>query len=312
MARIHRRIFMRHAFADFRVKAEIHRRKIFMHIRAQQRVHEIELRWKSMSWVRRVNANRFKKVHIQAARIIQRAWTRYWKRRCVSFELEMRQILRNRAAETIQKTHRGRKCRDMLRRRHREEASITIQRTWRGHVTRERVKYKRRCFNMFWTDLVSSQMNSGHTYDSKLMLRTFPCKSPGRVLAMKDVPVSQTPRFLKRRRGISKTVIRAVKKGESRRRLKLPPIERFDHTIALENKRKRIRSKKRRAFQPLPSPSTFDKELAKSFIKLRRRVVQKRAKWGGNLRNRKLYRNQARALGNLLTSLKNGKQVINL
>ena len=124
---------------------------------------------------------------------------------------------------------------------------------------------------------------------------------------MKDVLVSQTPRFLKRRRGISKTVIRAVKKGESRRRLKLPPIERFDHTILLENKRKRIRSKKRRAFQPLPSPSTFDKELAKSFIKLRRRVVQKRAKWGGNLHNRKLYRNQARALGNLLTSLKNGK-----
>ena len=130
MARIHRRIFMRHAFADFRVKAEIHRRKIFMHIRAQQRVHEIELRWKSMSWVRRVNANRFKKVHIQAARIIQRAWTRYWKRRCVSFELEMRRILRNRAAETIQKTQRGRKCRKMLRRRRREEASITIQRLW--------------------------------------------------------------------------------------------------------------------------------------------------------------------------------------
>jgi hypothetical protein len=100
-----------------------------------------------------------------------------------------------------------------------------------------------------------------------------------------------------------------VKKGESRRRLKLPPIERFDHTIALDNERKRVRSKKpiRRAFQPLPSPSTFDKELAKSFVKLRRRVVQKRAKWGGNLRNRKLYRKQARALGNLLTSLKNGK-----
>ena len=66
MARIHRRIFMRHAFADFRVKAEIHRRKIFMHIRAQQRVHEIELRWKSMSWIRRVNANRFKKVRVKS------------------------------------------------------------------------------------------------------------------------------------------------------------------------------------------------------------------------------------------------------
>ena len=62
MANIHRRIFTRRAFANFRVKTEIHRRKIFMHIRAQQRVRDIELRWKSMSWIRRVNANRFKKV----------------------------------------------------------------------------------------------------------------------------------------------------------------------------------------------------------------------------------------------------------
>lgn len=223
----------------------------------------------------------------------------------------MRRILRNRAAETIQKTQRGRKCRDMLKRRRRENASIAIQRVWRGHATRERVKHKRRCFNMLWSDLVSTQMKSGHTYDSKIMLRTFPCKSPGRVLAMKDVPLSQTLRFLRRGK-MSNTVMCAVKKGETRRRKKftLPPIERFDHTITMDEgregkRRRRDRPRKllRRDFQSLPSPSTFDKELAKSFVKLRRRVVQKRAKWGGNLRNRKFYRKQARDLKMLLTSL---------
>jgi len=318
MSKIHRIFITRQAFKEFRVKTEICRRKIFMHIRSQRRVREAELRWKTFSWVRRINAKRYEKIHLEAARIIQQAWHRYWKRRCRFFEIEMRRILQNRAAMSIQKRQRGRICRNMLRRQHRECASVSIQRVWRGYVVRRRVRNKRLYFNMFWSDLVASQMKSGNKYDSDMLLRTFPCKSPGRVLGMTDLPTLRTPRILKSN-VLSKNIFHAVKKSERRRKkFKLPPIERFDHTIGLDDTRtcsgsssKNHSEKRRRVASPshrpqaveLPSPASFDKELAKSFVKLRRRVIRKRAKWGGNLRNRKLYRKRAHALGKLLRSL---------